>query len=127
VERAEGGYMERLVKFEVLGQEYPLYTDAPEEDIEEILQLVKMQIESNSKSSKSLLPASKVAVLTSLNMAGKYVRLKRDFEHYKQQMTELVERLTSVIQNSLPPEGENHAEFNGKEGVDNKTGLVRNE
>jgi len=54
--------MERLVKFEVLGQEYPLYTDAPEEDIEEILQLVRMQIENQSKSAKSLLPASKVAV-----------------------------------------------------------------
>jgi len=96
--------MERLVKFEVLGQEYPLYTDAPEEDIEEILHLVKMQIENTSKSSKSILPANKAAVLTSLNMAGKYVRLKRDFEQYKQQMSELVERLTSVIENSLPPD-----------------------
>ena len=94
--------MERLVKFEVLGQEYPLYTDAPEEDIEEILNLVRMQIESQSKSSKSVLPANKVAVLTSLNMAGKYVRMKRDFERYKQEMTERVERLTSVIKNSLP-------------------------
>ena len=74
--------MERLVKFEVLGQEYPLYTDAPEEDIEEILQLVKEQIELNSKSAKSTLAASKIAVLTSLNMAGRYVRLKRDFEQY---------------------------------------------
>ena len=89
--------MERLVKFEVLGQEYPLYTDAPEEDIEEILHLVKMQIENLSKSSKSLLPANKVAVLTSLNMAGKYVRLKRDFEQYEQQMSVLVDRLTSAI------------------------------
>jgi len=96
--------MERLVKFEVLGQEYPLYTDVPEEDIEEILHLVKMQIENNSKSSKSLLPASKVAVLTSLNMAGKYVSLKRDFEQYKLQMSEFVERLTSIIENSLPPD-----------------------
>lgn len=119
--------MERLVKFEVLGQEYPLYTDAPEEDIEEILQLVKMQIESNSKFSKSQLPASKVAVLSSLNMAGKYVRLKRDFEQYKQQMSEIVERLTSVIENSLPPENEKHAEFDGQEHPDYKTGLVRNE
>jgi cell division protein ZapA (FtsZ GTPase activity inhibitor) len=98
--------MERLVKFEVLGQEYPLYTDAPEEDIEEILHLVKMQIERNSKSSKSLLPANKVAVLTSLNMAGKYIRLKRDFENYKQQMSELVEKLTTAIENSLPAESE---------------------
>jgi cell division protein ZapA len=94
--------VERLVKFEVLGQEYPLYTDAPEEDIEEILNLVRMQIESQSKSSKSVLPANKVAVLTSLNMAGKYVRMKRDYERYKQEMTERVERLTSVIKNSLP-------------------------
>jgi cell division protein ZapA len=94
--------MERLVKFEVLGQEYPLYTDAPEEDIEEILHLVKMQIENNSRSSRRALPANKVAVLTSLNMAGKYVRLKRDFEQYKQQMSELVERLTAGIENSLP-------------------------
>lgn len=94
--------MERLVKFEVLGQEYPLYTDASEEDIEEILNLVKMQIENQSKSSKSFLPASKVAVLTSLNMAGKYVQMKKDFELYKKEMTERVERLTSVIKNSLP-------------------------
>jgi cell division protein ZapA (FtsZ GTPase activity inhibitor) len=96
--------MERLVKFEVLGQEYPLYTDASEEDIEEILHLVKMQIENQSKSSKSFLPANKVAVLTSLNMAGKYVRLKKDFELYKQQMSELIGRLTSVIEDSLPQE-----------------------
>jgi len=98
--------MERLVKFEVLGQEYPLYTDASDEDIEEILQLVKKQIENHSKSTKSFLPANKVAVLASLNMAGKYVRLKRDFEQYKHQMNELAERLTSVIENSLPPDSE---------------------
>ncbi len=103
--------MERLVKLEVLGQEYPLYTDAPEEDIEEILHLVKMQIENNSKSSKSFLPANKIAVLTSLNMAGKYVRLKRDFEQYKQQMSELVERLTSDIEDSLSTSGQLQNDF----------------
>jgi len=115
--------MERLVKFEVLGQEYPLYTDAPEEDIEEILHLVKMQIENNSKVSKSLLPANKVAVLTSLNMAGKYIRLKRDFEQYKQQMSELVERLTSVIENSLSPDIERQTE-RGKTGKKDSESLL---
>ena len=110
--------MERLVKFEVLGQEYPLYTDAPEEDIEEILNLVRMQIESQSKSSKSVLPANKVAVLTSLNMAGKYVSMKRDFEQYKQEMTERVERLTSVIKNSLPLDNGLQAEISESESND---------
>jgi cell division protein ZapA (FtsZ GTPase activity inhibitor) len=110
--------VERLVKFEVLGQEYPLYTDAPEEDIEEILNLVRMQIESQSKSSKSVLPANKVAVLTSLNMAGKYVRTKRDFERYKQEMTERVERLTSVIKNSLPLDNGLQAEISESKSND---------
>lgn len=119
--------MERLVKFEVLGQEYPLYTDVPEEDIEEILHLVKMQIENQSKSSKSMLPANKVAVLTSLNMAGKYVRMKRDFEQYKQQMGELVDRLTSVIENSLPSDGEIQTEFNETDTMENESGLVQND
>ena len=119
--------MERLVKFEVLGQEYPLYTDAPEEDIEEILQLVKMQIENHSKSSKSQLPANKAAVLTSLNMAGKYVRLKRDFEKYKQEMSILVDRLTSAIENSLPPDSEIQAEINETVTQENESTLVQNE
>jgi len=119
--------MERLVKFEVLGQEYPLYTDAPEEDIEEILHLVKVQIENHSKSTKSLLPASKVAVLTSLNMAGKYVRMKRDFEQYKEKMSELVDRLTSVIENSLPPESEIQTEYTETGDIQKESGLVQND
>ena len=118
--------MERLVKLEVLGQEYPLYTDAPEEDIEEILQLVKMQIENNSKMSKSSLPANKVAVLTSLNMAGKYVRLKRDFDQYKQQMGQLVERLTSVIENSLSSGEDSQSGFSETIEEANKSILAQN-
>lgn len=92
--------MERLVKFEVLGQEYPLYTDAPVEDVKEILQLVKTQLESLSKSS-SQLPANKLAILTSLNMAGKYVKLKNDFEQYRQLVTGAVQNMTLQIENTL--------------------------
>jgi cell division protein ZapA (FtsZ GTPase activity inhibitor) len=102
--------LERIVKLEVLGQEYPLYTDAPEEDVEEILHLVKSQIEDHSKASKSILPSNKIAVLASLNMAGKYVRLKRDFEKYRLAADERVQRLTRMIAASLAngetPEGQ---------------------
>lgn len=118
--------MERLVKFEVLGQVYPLYTDASEEDIEEILHLVKMQIEKNAKSTRSALPANKAAVLTSLNMAGKYVRLKRDFEQYKQEMSELVDRLTAVIENSLNQQDEVQPNLRETVGMVNKSMLAQN-
>jgi len=90
--------LERLVKFEVLGQEYPLYTDAPQDEVEEILQLVKEQIEGHSKATASMLPANKVAVLASLNMAGKYVSLKREFDQYKELIGEYTERLRLKIE-----------------------------
>jgi len=92
--------VQRLVRFEVLGQEYPLYTDATEEDVKEILDLVKTQLEMNAKSSTTL-PANKLAILTSLNMAGKYVKLKREFEQYKQMIAESVTIMKTKIDNSL--------------------------
>lgn len=93
--------MERLVKFEVMGHEYPLYTDAPEDEVREIMHLVKSIIEEQHRSMKSTLPANKVAVLTSLNVAGKYVRMKREFEEYRHHVGESVGKLTSKIESTL--------------------------
>jgi cell division protein ZapA (FtsZ GTPase activity inhibitor) len=92
--------LQRLVRFEVLGQEYPLYTDATEEDVNEILELVKNQLETYANSS-STLPANKLAILTSLNMAGKYVKLKKEFEQYKQMVGDTVGLMKTKIDNSL--------------------------
>ena len=94
--------MERLVKFEVLGQEYPLYTDASEEDVAEILDLVKSQLESYARSASSL-PVNKLAILTSLNMAGKYVKLKRDFEQYKQRVDLIAGKVSDNLENVMEP------------------------
>ena len=92
--------LERLVKFEVLGQEYPLYTDAPEEDVQEILHMVKTHLENQSLTSIRLL-SDRVAILTCLNMAGEYVKLKRDYEKYKDQIRKQIEGLTRKIEKSL--------------------------
>ncbi len=91
--------MERLVKFEIFGQEYPLHTDAPEDDVREILDLVKSQMELHAKSSK-ILPV-KIAVLVSLNMAAKYVRLKRDHERLQQHEDKKINDLVSQIENCI--------------------------
>jgi len=91
---------ERLVKFKVFGQEYPLYTAAPEDEVEEILQLVKSQFDQMSKSSARLV-SDKIAILTCLNMAGDLVRLRRDFEIYKQRNHENMELLAKKIETYL--------------------------
>ena len=86
-----------MVKFEICGQEYPLHTDAPEDDVREILDLVKSQMEMHTKTSKIL--SVKVAVLVSLNMAAKYVRLKRDHERLQQREEKKISDLVSQIEN----------------------------
>ncbi|MDH4320886.1 MAG: cell division protein ZapA [Desulfobulbaceae bacterium] len=94
--------MARLVKFEVFGQEFPLYTDAPEDEVREILDLVKTQFEEYEQSSSvGVLPANKVAVLSSLNLAGKYVKLRKDFEAYKKSLDELLDRVDHKIDSTL--------------------------
>lgn len=97
--------MERLVKFEILGHEYPFYTDAPEDELQQVITLVRTQLEENCRNNKNMLPTNKLAVLASLNIAGKYVRLKKEFEQYRQATEGCVERLTVKIENSLTPEG----------------------
>lgn len=93
--------MQRLVKFEVMGQEYPLHTDAPEEDVREILQLVKSQLEKSAPVGTHLLPTNKLAILASLNMAAQYVGLKREYQEYRRQVEERLGRLAEQVERSL--------------------------
>ncbi len=84
---------ERLVRFTLLGQQYKFYTGAPEEEMNDILDLVKDLIEENSLGNHGTIPVSKIAVMACLNMASKYIKLKQEFEEYK---VESEERLNSV-------------------------------
>ncbi|MBA3002892.1 MAG: cell division protein ZapA [Desulfurivibrio sp.] len=93
--------MERLVSFKVLGQEYPLYTDAPEKDVQEILSLVKTQLENVGQASQHVLPANKIGILTSLNIASKYVKMKREYEEYKQRVEEQISLLSDKIEKNF--------------------------
>jgi cell division protein ZapA len=99
VTKHQRDFLERLVKFEVCGQEYSLNTDAPEDEVQEILALVRSQIEIHSKSG-SLLPA-RLAVLASLNMAGKYIKLKKEFAQYKLIVQEKLATVTGQIEGKL--------------------------
>jgi cell division protein ZapA len=91
--------LERLVKFEVCGQEFALNTDAPEDEVGEILDLVKSQIESQTGTGK-VLPA-RVAILVSLNMAGKYVRLKKELAEDKRLTDHKINAIINNIEEQM--------------------------
>ena len=74
---------ERLVKFNLLGQDFAFYTGASEEEMEAILDLVRQLVEDNSNESGKTIPVAKVAVMACLNLASRYVVLKQDFDDYR--------------------------------------------
>ncbi|MEN8136297.1 MAG: cell division protein ZapA [Thermodesulfobacteriota bacterium] len=89
--------MTRPVKFEVFGQEYSLSTEAPEEDVQEILEMVRTHLQETCRSSR-VVPSNKSAILATLNMAGKYVELKRDFADYRRSVETLSGQIRKKIE-----------------------------
>ena len=96
----EGQNSERLIKFDVFGHEYTLYTAAPEDEVEEILELVRSQFERLVPSSSRLV-SDKIAVLTCLNMAGEIVKMRREVERFKRQANENIAALVKRIESCL--------------------------
>jgi cell division protein ZapA len=87
----------RPVKFEVFGQEYSLNTEAPEADVQEILEMVRTHLYETCRST-SVMPSSKSVILAALNMAGKYVELKRDFAEYRSEVETLSGHIIKKIE-----------------------------
>ncbi len=94
--------MERLVRFELLGQEFAFYTAAPEEEVAEIISLVTdLVLENSSPGASGSIAVGKVAVLASLNIASRYVELKGEFSRYKKETEERLLKLGEQIGRQL--------------------------
>lgn len=92
---------ERLVRFELLGQEYKFYTASSEEEFRSILSLVRQLVETGSPQTTGTLPVGKVAILACLNVASRYVKLAQEFEAYKRDSEERIVRLNEEIRARL--------------------------
>jgi len=92
---------ERLVKFELLGQEYKFYTAASEEELKAILSLVRQLVENGSAQATGTLPVGRVAILACLNIASQYVKLKQEFDDYRWDAEQRMIRLSEEIRARL--------------------------
>jgi len=98
--------LERLVRFQLLGQEYSFYTGAPESEVADILGLVKELVEENMSGASGSIPVGKVAILVSLNIASRYFELKSTHDAYKADTEQRIATLTRQIDSGLSPEKE---------------------
>ena len=92
---------ERLIKFHLLGQDFAFYTGASEEEMDAILSLVRQQAEDSSSGTAGTIPVSKIAVMACLNIASRYVRLKRDMDEYRHVTEDKLQQLNEKLEKHL--------------------------
>ncbi|MFZ5799698.1 MAG: cell division protein ZapA [Desulfobulbus sp.] len=93
--------MERQVDFKLFGQEFSFYTDAPPEEVEQVVSLVRSELEESGHGFRTSMPSSKMLVLVCLKIAARYVQLDREFEQYRVQQGESIGKLISKVSSGM--------------------------
>lgn len=103
----EDGYLERPIRIRILDQEYPIITDAPEEDVQEIVEVVNDKLRSIIEPRGGILD-KKTALLAAFHIAGDFYQLRKEAENLRKERDDLkrivqqrARRLNDQIQSAL--------------------------
>lgn len=92
---------ERMVTFELLGQEFKFYTAASDEELQSILSLVRQLLDTGPSQKTATLPVGRVAIMACLNIASRYVKLEQEYAGYRRDSEERLLRLNENIRAKL--------------------------
>lgn len=92
---------ERLVRFNLFGQEFAFYSDAPEHEVEQSIKLLRQELEGNGKHNRNAIPSSKMLVLGCLRLAAKCVQLENEFELYRENQDQSIGRLVKKMSSDM--------------------------
>jgi len=81
---------------EIFGQRYPLRSEAPEEYVREVAQLVDQTMRRVAERIGPA-PSTQVAVMAALYIADEYIKNEREIERIRKRLKEKVERLEKFL------------------------------
>ena len=93
--------MERRVRFNLYGQEFSFYTDATEEEVEQVINMVRAELDEGSQGVRTSLPSNKMLVLGCLKIAAKYVQLEKEFDRFRNSHDESIDKLIDKVSSSI--------------------------
>ena len=85
--------MERLVQLELFGQDFSFYTDASEEDVARIIDLVRTELGADQADRMTQLPSSKMLILGCLKIAAQCVQVEKDLKAFRIEQDESISKL----------------------------------
>ena len=88
---------DRLVRFHLFGQDFTFYSDASEDEVEAIIDLLRQELEGGETVSRSAVPSSKILVLGCLRMTARYVQLQLEYQDYRQAQQRTLANLADKV------------------------------
>jgi len=93
--------MERRVDFKLFGQEFSFYTDASEEEVEQVINLVRSELDEGGQAIRTSLPSSKMLVLVCLRIAARFVQLEKEFVQFRNRQDKSIDNLINKVSSSI--------------------------
>ncbi len=93
--------MERRVRFKLYGQEFSFYTDASEEEVEQVIDMVRTELDEGSPGIRTSLPSNKMLVLGCLKIAARYVQLEKEYDSFRTRQDRSIDRLIDRVSSSI--------------------------
>lgn len=84
---------DRLVRFNLFGQEFVFYSDAPQDEVDQAICLLREELEGDAGIGRSTIPSSKMLVLGCLRLAAKKVQLEQEYQHFRRDQGRVIDKL----------------------------------
>lgn len=92
---------ERLVSFTLFGQEFSFYSDAPEDEVEGAVAMLRSELEGTDLAARSTIPSSTMLVLGCLRLAALYVKLDKEYSTFQSDQQRAIAALIDKVSAGL--------------------------
>jgi cell division protein ZapA len=93
---------ERLISFNLFGQKFSFYSDAPEDEVEGAITMLRDELEGTDLAERSTVPSSTMLVLGCLRLAAQYVKLDKEYATFRaiesESISGLIEKVSTVVE-----------------------------
>jgi len=92
---------ERLVSFTLFGQEFSFYSDAPEDEVQGAIAMLRDELEGTDLAARSTVPSSTMLVLGCLRLAARYVNLNKEFSTFRTSQEQSIDKLINKVTSGM--------------------------
>jgi cell division protein ZapA len=96
--------LERRVRFDLFGQEFSFYTDASEDEVEQVIGMVRAELDDQCRGKCTSLLSNKMLVLCCLKIAARYVQLEKEHNRFRDRQDESIDKLISKVSSGIDSE-----------------------